>query len=317
MFSLLILHFVVGHGSTDTCGQNPACSSMSTALLQHQLLSTSTTPEKGPKFILVSGGEGCGTTMLTEILSEAPNIIGIPTDWEVDDLSPTAQEKYSGIANFVGPQQDPFATLWKDDTRSYILNGADKRESEQLEMRAKAVEYLNQSLQGNQQVNTIVYHRSMPFEYPIRTKTPFLEDLPKLAKMLRGSTHLILVIRSQPASWLSHANPDDYMPFLERIENILAGNYTVKGLSMSIVSYEQLLCDPKTVLKKLADELGANLTSLLASPQLALSNNQAHRHDDDEEYQQKLQASEQNWEAVRHLYPMYDDFQRSHAALCD
>eukprot|EP00441_Pelagodinium_beii_P019204 CAMPEP_0197664186 /NCGR_PEP_ID=MMETSP1338-20131121/58481_1 /TAXON_ID=43686 ORGANISM="Pelagodinium beii, Strain RCC1491" /NCGR_SAMPLE_ID=MMETSP1338 /ASSEMBLY_ACC=CAM_ASM_000754 /LENGTH=337 /DNA_ID=CAMNT_0043242769 /DNA_START=43 /DNA_END=1056 /DNA_ORIENTATION=- len=326
---LLALHLVIGCESTDACEDHASSLTCRKSLLQKAFqvteaegrkLTTTAAKKGGPKLILVSGGEGCGTTMVTQILSEASNVLGIPTDWTVDELSTQAQEKYSSsiLSHFVTARQDPFDSLWKDASRSYILKAVDERESEtKAENFAKAVEYLNYSLQQARQVDTFVYHRSMPFG--TRDKTPFLEDLPALAKQLGngGSAHLVLVIRSQPASWLSHASPDDYMAFLKRVEQLVAGNFSVNGLSVSVLSYEQLLCDPTSALTDVASELGLDLASLLESPQLKHSDSTVHRHDDDEAYQAKLVKFTEQWESVRHMYPTYDEFQHSHADLCN
>merc|ERR1719440_2348275 len=47
----------------------------------------------GRRFVLVSGYAGSGTTMMTKVLLNADGVFGLPTNWELANLSPHAREK--------------------------------------------------------------------------------------------------------------------------------------------------------------------------------------------------------------------------------
>jgi len=283
---------------------------------------------EGNKYVLVSGGEGSGTTMVARILCESPNAIGIPANWELEELSERAQSKYTpSILRRLGGKtkqerrsEDPYRFLWLDELpdQPYITNGIDARNTETKS------KYLNQVvddsrflLQEAKGVNTLVHHRSMPFAKN-STRTPFLEDIPELATQIAadGSAYLILVIRYPPKAWLSHAKPDNYHLFLARIEQLMSGDYEVPGLKILLVSHEELICDPKPIVEELARQLDLNIDALMASPQLAKADDIVSSHDDDSEYNRMLAVYEAKWEAERHEFPLYDQFQKSHAARC-
>eukprot|EP00441_Pelagodinium_beii_P008072 CAMPEP_0197698556 /NCGR_PEP_ID=MMETSP1338-20131121/119488_1 /TAXON_ID=43686 ORGANISM="Pelagodinium beii, Strain RCC1491" /NCGR_SAMPLE_ID=MMETSP1338 /ASSEMBLY_ACC=CAM_ASM_000754 /LENGTH=166 /DNA_ID=CAMNT_0043281965 /DNA_START=15 /DNA_END=512 /DNA_ORIENTATION=+ len=166
--------------------------------------------------------------MVTRVLVASQAVLGIPTNWKTEELSDTTRGKYKFFdmkATGASLFNTAIGELWQDDkNRSYIMNHVDTRDtnhrrswlaSAKLELRR----IWNWTKAHTEDLNMFVYHRSMPFggapRYKMGTHMPFVEDLVELAAGLPvpAQAHLVLVIRSQPAAWLSHASADDYRPF--------------------------------------------------------------------------------------------------------
>lgn len=264
--------------------------------------------EKG-RFVLVTGSEGSGTTLMTDLLSEDDISMGIPTNWQIDELSESAQSKYHQTQEF-----DNFnnltRTLWKDSRdRNYILNDTDHRSAKWRDVVVGQLANASSSILRANSMDNLIYHRSMPFGD--RSHTPFFEDLSLLReKAGMESQHVIVVIRHVPATWCSHGHFDDSEPFLKRIEELMSGDVMYVNMSITFVSYEKLLCNPQAVLEQVCGEVGLQCKNVLDSPQIKAIPQHMQKHESDSEYHQKLVEYEQMWNDIKHKFPLIDRFVR-------
>lgn len=259
------------------------------------------------RFVLVTGSEGSGTTLIAQILSEDDTSMGIPTNWQIKELSESAQSKYRQTQQF-----DDFnnltSTLWKDtNVRNYILNDTDYRPTKWRDVVVGQLADSASSILRANSMHHLVYHRSMPFGD--RRHTPFLEDMSLLReKMGLESQHVVIVIRHVPATWCSHGRADDSEPFLKRIEQLMSGDVMYTDMHITFVSYEKLLCNPQGVLEQVCGEAGLQCKNVLASPQIKAIPNHMQKHGSDPEYDQQLAEYEHKWNKMKHKFPLIDKF---------
>ena len=184
--------------------------------------------------VLASGLEGSGTTTAIRVLAEVSGSLGIPTNWEVSDLSRNAQRRHECLRqDLVSKFNALTAVLWHDVSNEYILHGRDERKSSSRTWLLKSAanvlrEQIDFCTSNGYRPEVVVYHRSMPFG--AMDRTPFLHDLPILAGHLGWSSNVLISLRDIPAEWNSHgvsSEPGLNTPFIAHIELLLnASNYS-------------------------------------------------------------------------------------------
>jgi hypothetical protein len=240
--------------------------------------------------------------------------IGIPTNWGIGALTKKAQSKYKNKKQF-GDFNQVTTQLWKDTvSRDYISSGIDHRSGMRDEWLHNLANAASSIVKGNS-MNNIVYHRSMPFDD--RRHTPFLEDLSVLAQRSgMKSSHVVIVIRHPAATWLSHASSGDYGVFLKHIDDLLSKRKDYANTPITFVSYEKLLCQPETVLKKICSELNMECKAILDSPQIAAIARHLNGHNRNADYELKLEKYQKKWDAEKHNYPNVDKFIQDSVEEC-
>lgn len=318
---------------------------------RERLVTDGTPPGPGKKgqIILVSGLEGSGTTSLTRVLCERDDVVSIPGNWNLGELSERARAKYSNVTRLTETTRrfnDLIDELWLDDTpdhrgphydannrtpRPYIEQGLDSRDASSSSRRLREVGELMrrvvlESSSKDRPVRAVVFHRSMPFG-STPDRTPFMHDLPELAKLIGGSgwsAKVVLVLRSLPESWLSHGRDAEYRPFLDHVEQLLqkagpdgTAMDAAPSLQVAFASYEKLACEPAKALAPVAAVTGFEVPSLLSSPEFKKAVRAEHAAEaNGDRSAERLAKFWKRWDRDRASYPLVDAFVAKSKSSC-
>jgi hypothetical protein len=263
-------------------------------------------------FVLCSGLEGSGTTSATRVLAEVSGVLGIPTNWDVGELSKSAQQRHQCLrSDLVGIFNKLTESLWQDPSSNYIRHGRDERNTnsrmELLKMAGSVLRMQIDSCTSNgSRPEVIVYHRSMPFNSMHRT--PFLHDLPVLANQVGYVSNLVISLRDIPSEWASRgvaSEPGRNVPFIAHVELLLnASNDRV-----AFVRYDDLVNNHQLYVACLSKAL-AKWTSLstshmrqsqmLQSPQISSHPSVRSRPRNSSH----MKAYLRKWAKMSHNYPL-------------
>jgi len=263
-------------------------------------LETSTGAQPGPgHFILVTGSESSGTTMMTRALANLSTSLGIPTNWNTKELSAAARSRHNipGLGRITKKFNDAMSKLWAGPLPyTYARQHRDTRDTAmvnmQLDRAASQIRALQSAWQQQQQrpLEMVVYHRSMPFgACKVNcSHTPYLADLPRLASRVGWQSRAVMVLRHPATMWASHIKESKlhFEPYFVEIEALLLRCCAVPGAPCSraddcplFLRYERILADPAEELGCLLGSAiihdGGRLKQLLASPELSVD---PHRH---------------------------------------
>ena len=289
-------------------------------------------------FILVTGLENSGTAMVARILANLASAIGLPTDWQLGELSEAARARHEAIDGF-WPLTYKFNVA---SERLWTLSSARRNATavrQQLDILATQIRLLSSSPNAwpaDLPHRQLVYHRSMPFGGCSTNSThclrsPILWDLPLLMQRLHlhnlhqvdWRSRAVIVLRQPPTMWASHtsaltSSALHFETYLGIIEAVLRRCCAVADAPCSrnascpvFVRYERILEAPLVELRALvgfgSDAGPLDITSAMAHGLLAsyeLRHGQGHsaahdRHSQSDGYGATVEA---NWERWRTQY---------------
>ena len=263
-------------------------------------------------FVLASGLEGSGTTTAARVLLEMPATLGIPTNWHVNQLSSSAQQRHQCLrGDLVKRFNSLTRELWHDKSKQYILERRDTRNADhRLQLLRSAADILRKQVESctsnGARPEAIVYHRSMPFADLDRT--PFLHDLPILASHLGWTSKVLLSLRGIPAAWNSHgvsSAPGRNTPFIVRVEQLLQDSEETRP---TFVRYHDLVNNHQlytACLSKVFATWKSVSTSQMRQSQMLQSPQLVHRLQSPENHSKAIRLAEYNrsWEKMSHDYP--------------
>ena len=196
------------------------------------LAPTSTAAPAG-KFILITGAENSGTTMMCRILANLDDALAFRTNWDITELAPAAQARYAKITNYTRLSNtfgSDTVALWRDDLQRYIVDGLDDRDQADVELLLdsagrQATALIAEAAAASIPIRKVLHHRSMPFG---ARNTPYFEDLPRLASRLPAAwgndSRAVLSLRQAPEMWASHVKSSKatFEPYFHAIERMLS-----------------------------------------------------------------------------------------------
>jgi predicted dehydrogenase len=302
------------------------------------------------EFVLVTGSEGAGVSMLTKVLCNADDVMCIPADWKLSELSPSAQEKYvraglgemldqdwmavlqgeevidRGLGQNIVAFNSAINDLWHDrPKRPYIEHDVDTRDGDErnrlIDAAVEAALVLLSAFRTTDKtINRVIFDRSMPFssDHSAREHSPFFHDLSDMAVLFGAhwSSRSVVVVRDIPSTLVSHNDAEDYMPFLIKQEQLLANGPS--GVPMVWVSYARMMCDPESALAELAQGLGRNeayAAFLASSPEFdaTASVNEQHLT---VEYVEQVTEWRKEWNQVKTSVPVFTKFLEAGETCC-
>jgi len=245
-----------------------------------------TLPSSGARglLILASGLEGSGTTSLCRVLAELPHALGVPSNWRISELSPTAKARHKCLETLEALQlvrsfgrvtQD----LWNDapPERRFVERGDDARDTsvrtrlldEAARVLLRLLDVCSDSGVGGERPSVLVFHRSMPFRAAgsRATHTPFTHDLPAIAERLGlWGSRLVVSLRSIPEQWAARAAytpPGDNVAFIGHIERLLRAED-----ALTTVRFDDLARRPQRYVDGLCAALLARVPAIVPAQQV-------------------------------------------------